>query len=92
MKPTRSVSLKNLQRIPGVGPRIAENLWKLGIRSVADLNGRDPEELYERLCEREGETVDRCALYVFRGAVYFASRTRRDPELLKWWNWKNRKV
>jgi hypothetical protein len=34
--------------------------------------------------------VDRCLLYVFRCAVYFAEHTRHDPELLKWWNWKDR--
>ncbi len=44
--------------------------------------------MYEALCERRGHQ-DRCLLYVFRGAVYFASRTRPDPELLKWWNWSD---
>jgi hypothetical protein len=33
--------------------------------------------------------VDRCVLYVFRCAVYFASEAEHDPELLKWWNWKD---
>nr|WP_321429915.1 helix-hairpin-helix domain-containing protein [uncultured Methanolobus sp.] len=28
-------------------------------------------------------------LYVFREAVYFASNEEHDPELLKWWNWKD---
>ena len=34
--------------------------------------------------------VDRCVLYVFRVAVYVAStpEEKRDPNLLKWWNWK----
>jgi hypothetical protein len=36
-----------------------------------------------------GAHVDRCALYVFRCAVYFASEAKPDPELLKWWNWKD---
>jgi hypothetical protein len=29
-------------------------------------------------------------LYVFRCAVYYASHEVHDPELLKWWNWKDR--
>jgi hypothetical protein len=29
-------------------------------------------------------------LYVFRCAVYFANNSTHDPELLKWWNWKDR--
>ena len=79
-----------LQVIPGVGPSIAFDLEQLGLREVADLRGRDPRELYERLCVMRGERIDRCVLYVFRCAVYYAGRSRHDPELLKWWNWKDR--
>jgi hypothetical protein len=28
-------------------------------------------------------------LYVFRCAVYFASKPHPDPQRLKWWNWKD---
>lgn len=83
--------LQELQRIPGVGKRIAEDLWNLDIRSISDLKKRSPEELYAKLCALQGTQVDRCMLYVFRCAVYFASNKRHDPELLKWWNWKERK-
>jgi hypothetical protein len=83
-------SLKQLQEIPGVGKSISEDLWELGIRRVADLKGRDPEKLYEKRCTQIGTRIDPCLLYVFRGAVYYASHTRHDPELLKWWNWKDR--
>lgn len=37
--------------------------------------------------ERQSVQVDRCMLYVFRCAVYY----EHDPELLKWWNWKDNK-
>ena len=80
---------KELRVIPGVGERIADILWNLGIRSVASLRDENPEALYERLCLLSGEKVDRCMLYVFRCAVYFASREECDPERLKWWNWKD---
>jgi hypothetical protein len=56
---------------------------------VEDLRDADPEHLYEQLCERRGAHIDRCVLYVFRCAVYFASHDDHDPELLKWWNWKD---
>lgn len=79
----------DLLTIPGVGRKTAEDLAGLGIRSVAELKGRDPEELYGRLCAKAGVHVDRCMLYVFRCAVYYASNERRDPALLKWWNWKD---
>jgi hypothetical protein len=78
----------NLEQIPGVGKKIAEDLRKLGIRSVGDLKDRSPEELYHRLGAMKGAHVDRCVLYVFRCAVYYASSERHDSELLKWWNWK----
>lgn len=81
--------LKELQRIPGVGESISVDLHDLGVRRVEDLRNADPERLYEQLCVRRGTHVDRCVLYVFRCAVYFASHSDHDPELLKWWNWKD---
>ena len=87
---TKQSGLRDLRRIPGVGSSIAEDLWKLGIRSVRDLSGKDPEILYERLCERQGARIDRCVLYVLRCAVYYASFDKHNPVLLKWWNWKDR--
>lgn len=83
--------LNDLKRIPGVGDKVAQDLWELGYRSVRELKGQDPEGMYERLCEYQGTHVDRCMLYVFRCAVYFASTENHDPELLKWWNWKDTK-
>jgi Pathogenicity locus len=85
----KAASLVDLSRIPGVGPSIASDLYLLGIRQVADLRGRDPELLYSELCREMGQHVDRCVLYTFRCAVYFASESKHDPELLKWWNWKD---
>ena len=77
-----------LQTIPGVGPSIAQDLHDLGFRKVRDLAGQDPEEMYRNLCDLRGSRVDRCVLYVFRSAAYYASNRIHDPELLKWWNWK----
>lgn len=79
-----------LQAIPGVGPRTVTVLNDLGIHAVADLVGKDPLLLYDRLYTMDGGYVDRCVLYVFRSAVYYASEPEHDPELLLWWNWKDR--
>jgi hypothetical protein len=79
-----------LLRIPGVGPSLAADFCLLGIREVSELRGRNPELLYKQLRREVGQHVDRCVLYVFRCAVYFASETRHNPEMLKWWNWKDR--
>jgi hypothetical protein len=80
--------IANLSRIPGVGPSIAADFYLLGVREVADLRGRNPEALYAEMCEIAGQQ-DRCLLYVFRCAVYYASTPAPEPELLKWWNWKD---
>ncbi|MBN1532160.1 MAG: helix-hairpin-helix domain-containing protein [Spirochaetes bacterium] len=84
-------SIRELTRIPGVGRSIAADLLSIGIRGIADLRGEGPEELYERLNARSGSGQDRCLLYVFRCAVYYAETPEPDREgdRLKWWNWKD---
>jgi len=77
-----------LQSIPGIGPKLEAKLRLIGISAVADLANRDPQALYEQLEEKLGCHVDRCVLYVFRCAVYYASTARHDPEKLQWWAWK----
>jgi hypothetical protein len=80
---------QSLQQIPGVGPAIARMLQTIGIESPQDLCGQDPEDLYRRYEEHVCHHVDRCVLYVFRCAVYYCESRNPDPELLKWWNWKD---
>lgn len=81
-----------LESIPGVGPSIARDLRDLGYRDVSDLHDADPEAMYAQLNTISGEHQDQCVLYVFRCAVYFASEEVHDPELLKWWAWKDRNL
>ncbi|MBT3394564.1 MAG: pathogenicity locus [Waddliaceae bacterium] len=89
MSTIKKQSLRSLQQIPGVGPSIAADLFDIGIKSTEDLKKTLPEELYESLQILRGCHVDRCVLYVFRCAVYYASETKHEPRLLKWWNWKD---
>lgn len=79
----------DLTTIPGVGPSIAQDLRDLGYGRVAELRDEDPERMFDDLCVQRGETIDRCVLYVFRCAVFFASNDDPEPELLKWWAWKD---
>lgn len=80
----------DLLTIPGVGKVIKQALIALGYPYVESLKGEDPEEIYRKDCIRCGTQLDRCLLYVYRCAVYFAGTENPKPELLKWWNWKNR--
>lgn len=82
-------AIRDLRRIPGVGPSIARDLLLLGVRRVSDLRRREPQALYDESNRLAGMKQDRCLLYVFRCAVYYASHRRHDPEKLKWWNWKD---
>ena len=83
----RRAVLRELRTIPGVGPSLAQDLFSLGIRRVADLKRRSPERLYRQLERQTGTHQDRCVLYVFRCAVYFAQTPAPDPARLLWWNW-----
>jgi hypothetical protein len=89
----KQLSLKELMKIPGVGKSIAHDLWNIGIHSINDLKREDPEELYTLSNKYAGTIQDRCLLYVFRCAVYYAKteNSAHDPEKLKWWNWKDKK-
>jgi pathogenicity locus Cdd1 protein len=79
-----------LQSLPGIGPSLARDLRELGVRRVADLKRRDPERMYAQLERLRGSRQDPCVLYAFRCAAYAARTARPKPELLKWWNWKDR--
>ena len=80
---------KELEHIPGVGKSISKDMRSIGIHSTNDLKGQKAEQLYQRLCEFKAFPVDRCMLYVFRCAIYYAENTQHEPRLLKWWNWKD---
>ncbi len=92
-KKTQNPELKALMLIPGVGKSIAMDLYKLGIRQLDDLKGKNPNQLYEQ-SNRLAKTVqDPCLLYTFRCAVYFAETEvhLQEPVKLKWWYWKDGK-
>ena len=81
-----------LTNIPGVGKSISQDLFNIGVRKVSDLKGQDPEKLHAKSNKYAGVKQDRCLLYVFRCAVYYAEtkEKKRDAEKLKWWNWKDK--
>ena len=90
---TKEQSLSELRTIPGIGKSLAIDLWNIGIKNISDLKGQDPESLYDLSNRFAGAVQDRCVLYTFRCAVYFANTPngKRNPEKLKWWNWKDNK-
>lgn len=89
---TKQETIKDLSKIPGVGKSLATDLWNIGITKVSDLKGKDPELLYDLSNRFAGTVQDRCVLYVFRCAVYYADTPKEHhvAEKLKWWNWKDK--
>ena len=80
----------DLRNIPGVGKNMEHHFKSLGINSIEDLKGKDPEELYLTDCRNKGCDIDRCVLYVYRLAVYYAENEEYEAEKLKWWYWKDK--
>ena len=80
----------SLQNIPGVGKSIAQDLRNIGIRTINDLKGKNQKKLYEASNNYVGVVQDKCLLYVFKCAIYFADGGK-NKEKLKWWNWKDKK-
>jgi hypothetical protein len=89
----KAKTIKALTIIPGVGKSIANDLWNIGIRGVSDLKGKDPEVLFDLSNKHAGVVQDRCLLYTFRCAVYYAEtpEDEQEREKLQWWNWKDKK-
>ena len=71
---------------------MAQDLRDLGYFKVEDLAGQNPELMFQKLRLMHGGNIDRCVLYVFRCAVYYATEKSHEPELLNWWAWQDRRV
>ena len=82
------MSQDSLYSIPGFGKASVRDLNNLGIYKIEELINKDPESMYAELEKVRKAHLDRCVLYGFREAVYFAEGGR-DLEKLKWWNWKD---
>lgn len=85
----KTANRKKLKKRFANHSRRGQKLRNIGICSVADLKGKNPQKLYEASNRFAGKAQDRCLLYVFREAVYFAENSNPDPERLKWWYWKD---
>lgn len=72
----REAALKELRTIPVVGEKVAEPLYLLGIRSVKELVGRSPEDMYGELRSMKGYYVEPCMLNQLKVAVSMAAKMK----------------
>jgi hypothetical protein len=77
-----STDAVELQKIPNIGPAMADDLLRLGITRAEDLVERDPDTLYDELCRVDGVRHDPCVRDVFAAAVHFARGGPARP----WWS------
>jgi Pathogenicity locus len=75
--------IAGLEDIPNVGPAVAADLRRLGIKSPGELSGRDPYALYDDLCRLTGQRHDPCLLDTFIAAVRFMAGEPKQP----WWKY-----
>ncbi len=75
--------MSDLRQMPGIGKNIEQDLINIGYGNIASLIGQNPEDIYMKDCLYKGFQEDKCQLYVFRLAVYFAENETRAPEKIK---------
>lgn len=73
--------LERLTDIPNIGKAMERDLLLAGIQHPADLIGKDPYQLFEKLCEVTNARHDLCVLDTFISAV----RYMEGGPPKKWW-------
>jgi hypothetical protein len=83
MNPAKVVreNVAQLTDLPNVGPATAADLRLLGIDVPENLKGRDPYELYDRLCTITRTRQDPCVLDVLISITRFMDGGEPKP----WW-------
>ena len=83
MNPAKVIreNVAELTDLPNVGPATASDLRLLGIDAPEDLTGRDPYELYDRLCTVTRTRQDPCVLDVLISVTRFMDGGDPKP----WW-------
>lgn len=82
-KAARAADCRSLEQLPNIGPSLAADLRRLGIREPAELRLRDPFQLYQALCRATGKRQDPCVLDTFMAATDFMRGAAPAP----WWHY-----
>ena len=80
-KAKNAAECERLEQLPNIGPALAADLRRIGIRHPAELRGQDAYALYRRLCEATGARQDPCVLDTFMAATDFMRGAAPAP----WW-------
>lgn len=74
---------RELRTMPNVGRAMAEDLMRLGVRSIAELKRRSPRRMYDQISAMDGVRHDPCVLDTFIAAVRYVEGAPARP----WWKY-----
>ncbi len=82
MKNPNRETVSRLEDLPNIGKASASDLHLIGIDHPKDLIGKEPFDMYERLCSITGTRHDPCVIDVFMSVIHFME----CGESLPWWS------
>ena len=82
-KAASAAECRSLEQLPNIGPALAADLRLIGIQTPAELRGKDPFVLYQKLCAATGQRQDPCVLDTFMAATDFMRGAPAAP----WWKY-----
>lgn len=80
-------TVSRLEALPNIGKAIANDLELIGIDHPGKLVGKNPFELYDKLCAAKGQHIDHCMIDVFMSAVAFME----GGEPQSWWKYTGKR-
>ena len=82
-KAASAAECSTLEQLPNIGPALAADLRRIGVHTPAELRGKDPFVLYQKLCAATGQRQDPCVLDTFMAATDFMRGAPAAP----WWKY-----
>jgi hypothetical protein len=80
-KAASAAACERLEELPNIGPSLAADLRRIGIRHPRELAAREGFELYQALCRATGRRHDPCVLDTFLAVTDFMRGAPARP----WW-------
>jgi hypothetical protein len=82
-KASEATQCEALEQIPNIGPALADDLRRIGVRHPRELANKDAFVLYQQLCAATGQRHDPCVLDTFMAATDFM----RGAPAVPWWHY-----
>ncbi|MEA3491245.1 MAG: helix-hairpin-helix domain-containing protein [Campylobacterota bacterium] len=87
MKNPNRETVSKLEALPNLGKAISSDLRSIGISEPKHLIGKDPFDLYDKLCIKKGKHIDHCVIDVFMSVVDFMEGEEPQP----WWKFTQKR-